>query len=119
MGTVPVKARLVKARIDRVDLSTIGSRTLIIDSHEGELSMNAKKLLVAMILGLSSAVALAAHCPMDMQQIDAALSENPELTAEQLAKAKKHRAEGEALHKAGKHQESVAELAKAKTILGI
>jgi len=32
---------------------------------------------------------------------------------------KKYRAEGEALHKAGKHQESLDTLAKAEKILGI
>jgi hypothetical protein len=77
------------------------------------------KLIFAMVLGLGSAVALAAHCPVDMQQIDAALAKSPQLTAEQLAKVKEHRAEGEALHKAGKHDQSVTELAKAKAILGI
>ena len=43
----------------------------------------------------------------------------PKLTTEQLAEVQKYRAEGEALHKAGKHQESVDTLAKAKKILGI
>lgn len=81
--------------------------------------MNAKKFFAAAMLTLMSSVALAAHCPMDMKQIDAALAENPQLSADQLAQVKKHRAEGEALHKAGKHQESVEELAKAKAILGI
>lgn len=41
------------------------------------------------------------------------------LTADQLADVKKFRAEGEALHKAGRHQESVDTLAKAMKILGI
>ena len=81
--------------------------------------MNVKKLIAAILLSLGSAVAMAAHCPMDMKQIDAALAAQPKLTAEQMAEVKKHRAEGEALHKAGKHQESVEELAKAKSILGI
>ena len=44
---------------------------------------------------------------------------NPQLTAAQLADVKKYRAEGEALHKAGKHQQSVETLGKAKEILGI
>ncbi|HEY5808195.1 MAG TPA: hypothetical protein VIT67_09525, partial [Povalibacter sp.] len=66
-----------------------------------------------------SSVALANHCPMDMKAIDAALEAKPQLTAEQLADVKKYRAEGEALHKAGKHQESVDALAKAKAILKI
>jgi hypothetical protein len=61
----------------------------------------------------------AAQCPTDMKQIDAALAKNPELTSEQMAEVKKYRAEGEALHTAGKHDESVATLAKAKKILKV
>jgi hypothetical protein len=45
--------------------------------------------------------------------------QKPNISAEQLAQVKQYRAEGEALHKAGKHQESVDTLAKAKKILGI
>jgi hypothetical protein len=59
------------------------------------------------------------HCPMDMKAIDAALAKKPQLSATQLDDVKKYRAEGEALHNAGKHQESVDTLAKAKKILGI
>ena len=36
-----------------------------------------------------------------------------------MAEVKKLRADGEALHKAGKHQESVDALEKAEKILGI
>jgi hypothetical protein len=81
--------------------------------------MIVKKLIFAAALALRTASAVANHCPMDMQAIDAALSANPKLTPAQLAEVKQLRAEGEALHKAGKHQESVETLAKAKAILGI
>ena len=70
-------------------------------------------------LMLASASALAFHCPADMKKIDAALGKNPKLSAQQMADVKKFRADGEALHKAGKHQESVDTLAKAMKILGI
>ena len=63
--------------------------------------------------------ALAFHCPTDMKKIDDALAKDPKLSAEQMAEVKKYRAEGEALHKAGKHQESLDTLAKAEKILGI
>jgi len=63
--------------------------------------------------------ALAFHCPQDMKKIDDALAKNPNLTAAQMEEVKKYRAEGEALHKAGKHQESLDTLAKAEKILGI
>jgi len=70
-------------------------------------------------LMLASVSAFAFHCPADMKKIDAALSKNPKLTAQQTADVKKFRADGETLHKAGKHQESVDTLAKAMKILGI
>ncbi|HMN44318.1 MAG TPA: hypothetical protein PKE27_07090 [Povalibacter sp.] len=81
--------------------------------------MNLRKVFLAVALATFTSVALAGHCPMDMKEIDAALAAQPNLTAEQLAEVKKYRAEGEALHKAGKHGESVEALGKAKAILGI
>ena len=54
-----------------------------------------------------------------MKKIDDALAKNPKLDATKLAEVKKYRAEGEALHKAGKHQESLDTLMKAEKILGI
>jgi hypothetical protein len=68
---------------------------------------------------LAAAPALAFHCPADMAKIDAALAKNPQLSAAQLDEVKKQRAEGEALHKAGKHQESVDTLGKAMKTLNI
>lgn len=59
------------------------------------------------------------YCPMDMKKIDYALAAGPALSAEQLAEVKQLRADGETLHNAGKHQESVDTLAKAMAILGI
>lgn len=66
----------------------------------------------------ASGAALAFHCPADMKKIDAAMSK-AKLSTEQMADVKKFRAEGETLHKAGKHQESVDTLAKAMKILDI
>lgn len=66
----------------------------------------------------ASGAALAFHCPADMKKIDAAMSK-AKLSTEQMAGVKKFRAEGETLHKAGKHQESVDTLAKAMKILDI
>jgi hypothetical protein len=63
--------------------------------------------------------ALAFHCPQDMKKIDDALAKNPKLTDAQMAQVKKDRADGEALHKAGKHQESLDALARAEKTLGI
>jgi hypothetical protein len=75
------------------------------------------RLPVAAAALLFSTAALAFQCPADMKKIDEALAKNPKLTEAQMADVKKLRAEGETLHKAGKHQESVDTLAKAMKIL--
>ena len=66
-----------------------------------------------------SGTALAFHCPKDMKAIDDALAKHPKLSEAQMKEVKAHRAKGEELHKAGKHQESIDELNKAKKILKI
>lgn len=78
-----------------------------------------KRTVVFAALAFAASSAAAFHCPADMKKIDAALAGNPKVPAEQLAQARKYRAEGEALHKAGKHQESVDTLAKAMKILNV
>jgi hypothetical protein len=77
-----------------------------------------KRIMVALATLAFSGAALAFHCPKDMKQIDAAL-EKTSLGGEQLAEVKKLRADGEAFHKAGKHQEAVDSLGKAMKLLGI
>jgi len=68
---------------------------------------------------LVAAPAFAFHCPKDMKAIDEALAKNPKLSAQQMGEVKKLRADGEASHKAGKHQEAVDTLAKAMKMLKI
>jgi hypothetical protein len=75
-------------------------------------------IAIAAMLAFSSGAAFAFHCPKDMKEIDAALPK-AKLSEAQTAEVRKYRSEGESLHKAGKHQESVDTLAKAKKILGI
>lgn len=70
-------------------------------------------------LMFASFAAFAFHCPADMKKIDEALGKNPKLSEVQMAEVKKLRADGETLHKAGKHQDSIDTLAKAMKILGI
>lgn len=81
--------------------------------------MKLSTVILAASLALASSAAFAFHCPADMKKIDEALGKQSNLSAEQLAEVKKQRAEGEALHKAGKHQESVDTLAKAMKTLNI
>ena len=75
---------------------------------------------IAMLLAvlLASAAAFAGNCPVQMKAIDEALPK-AKLNASQTAEVKKLRADGERLHKEGKHAESMAALGKAKGILGI
>jgi hypothetical protein len=65
-----------------------------------------------------SSTAFAHNCPNEMKAIDAALPK-AKLDAKQTAEVKKLRADGEQLHKSGKHAESMAALGKAKGMLGI
>src|SRR5215472_3829174 len=77
---------------------------------KGESMKVRTALLAAGLLFAGSAFAF--HCPQEMKKIDDALAKNPKLTAAQMDEVKKYRADGEALHKAGKHQESLDTLAK-------
>jgi len=76
-------------------------------------------LAIGAAMLMAAGTALAFHCPADMKKIDDAMAKDPKLTAAQTDEVKKYRAEGETLHKAGKHQESVDTLAKAMKILDI
>lgn len=80
--------------------------------------MKARSILAAAAL-LASTAAFAFHCPADMKKIDEALAKNPNLSEMEMNAVKKYRKDGEALHKAGKHQDSVDTLAKAMKILKI
>jgi hypothetical protein len=75
------------------------------------------KSIPGLLLLILSFPALAMHCPADMKKIDAALATNPSISSENLARVKELRASGETLHKAGKHQDSVNDLAEAMKLL--
>ena len=76
-------------------------------------------ILAALLLCGASGLALAHNCPNEMKAIDARLSSKPALSPENSAKVTKLRADGEAYHKAGKHDEAMKSLLEAKKILGI
>jgi hypothetical protein len=76
-------------------------------------------LALGVSLLFAAGTAMAFHCPKDMKAIDDALAKNPKLTEAQLKEVKAQRAQGEEFHTAGKHQEAVDVLAKAKATLGI
>jgi hypothetical protein len=77
-----------------------------------------KRIALLAACAFFATAALAHNCPNEMKAIDAALPK-AKLDAKQTAEVKKLRADGEQLHKDGKHNESMASLGKAKGILGI
>lgn len=77
-------------------------------------------LILALTLfgtGLVSTHTWAMHCPQDMAKIDQLLKTDPPADPEVLAQVKDLRAEGEALHKAGDHEESARVLEEALNLL--
>jgi hypothetical protein len=77
------------------------------------------RVIVAILaLSFSAGSAFAFHCPADMAKIDVAMK-TAKLSAADKTQAETYRKEGEALHKAGKHQQSVDTLAKAMAILKV
>jgi hypothetical protein len=80
-----------------------------------------KKIIISTLVlfaALNTGKALAGSCPMDMKQIDSAIS-NSYLNSTDMDKVKALRIEGEKLHKSGNHSGSVAALSEAKDLLGI
>jgi hypothetical protein len=78
-----------------------------------------KTTLFAAVMALAAGTALAHNCPNEMKAIDAKLATNPKLSDGDAAKVKQLRADGEAAHKAGKHDDSMKALGEAKKVLGI
>ena len=78
----------------------------------------ALSVALAASLAATASTALAHNCPNEWKAIDAALPK-AKLDDKQTAEVKKLRAEGEQLHKDGKHSESMATLGRAKKILKI
>jgi hypothetical protein len=78
-----------------------------------------KKLLLSIALTACAGLAWANNCPNEMKAVDAKLAAGAKLSDADAAKVKQLRADGEAAHKAGKHDESLKLLGEAKKILGI
>ena len=77
------------------------------------------KFIIAAITLATTSLAFAKSCPMQMKEIDAKISTNPQLSAADMGKVKTLRADGEAFHKAGKHADSEKALGEAKKLLGM
>jgi hypothetical protein len=78
-----------------------------------------KRFLLSLAVAVASGAAFAHNCPNEMKAIDAKLTGGAKLGDADAAKVKQLRAEGEAAHKAGKHDEAMKALGDAKKILGI
>jgi len=78
-----------------------------------------RTLAIGAAMLMAAGTALAFHCPSDMKKIDEALAKKPKLTEAEAKEVTKLRADGEAQHKAGKHDDSMKSLGDAKKILGI
>lgn len=78
-----------------------------------------RRLISFTVAALFSAPLWAMHCPMDMAKIDEQLAANPPSDATTLERVKQLRAEGEQLHNAGDHVQSVKVLGEALDLLGV
>ena len=79
-----------------------------------------KRILVAaaVVVAMTSP-ALAKHCPKDVKIIDQSLAKAVGLSKMQMTEVKALRDKGAALHKSGKHGESIKALHAATKILGV
>lgn len=77
------------------------------------------RTLIALTLFAASGAALAHGCPGEMRAIDAKLATKPALSAADSSKVQALRADGERLHKEGKHAESMKALGEAKKVIGL
>jgi hypothetical protein len=80
--------------------------------------MKMRTLVFIGVFAAFATPALAGHCPVDVRAIDAALANNPTLSATELALVVALRDQGNALHP-GDHGGSLALLHQAMEILGI
>ena len=75
------------------------------------------RLAAFLAAALLSAPLWATQCPADMAKIDAMLQSNPPSDPAVLAQVQELRTEGEELHNAGNHSQSVQVLGEALQLL--
>lgn len=76
------------------------------------------KKTLAVLLFIATPLAFAHSCPKVMKEIDAKMESAKDANAGNMAKVRQLRAEGEKLHKEGKHDESLKALEQAQKLLG-
>jgi hypothetical protein len=77
-----------------------------------------RRILLSVAAAIVSMPLWAMHCPMDMAKIDEQLKTNPPSDPAILTRVKELRAEGEKLHQAGDHEQSMEVLGEAQELLG-
>lgn len=78
-----------------------------------------RRIMLTLAAAVVSMPVWAMHCPMDMAKIDEQLKTNPPSDPAILTRVTELRAEGEKLHKAGDHEQSLEALGEAQKLLGI
>ena len=76
-------------------------------------------LLAAAVVVAMASPALAKHCPKDVKIIDQSLPKAKGFSEMQMTEVKALRDKGDALHRSGKHGESIKVLHEAIKILGV
>jgi hypothetical protein len=76
------------------------------------------KRLIGVLLFIVSPIVFAHSCPVLMKDIDAKMGTAQGMSNEKMIKVKQLRADGERLHKEGKHDESMKALQEAQSLLG-
>lgn len=75
-------------------------------------------IFTAVTLLVMSTSAFADECPILMTEIDTILATETHSSVEIIEKIQHHRAEGEKLHNAGKHEDAIHELSEALEVIG-
>ncbi|NKQ11293.1 hypothetical protein [Pseudomonas sp. SST3] len=78
-----------------------------------------RRIVLSIAAAFISMPLWAMHCPMDMAKIDEQLKTNPPSDPAILTRVKELRAEGEELHNAGDHEQSLEVLGEAQELLGM
>ncbi|WP_120997973.1 hypothetical protein JQR85_15150 [Stutzerimonas urumqiensis] len=76
-----------------------------------------RRLMLFTVAALLSTPLWAMHCPQEMAKIDQQLQADPPADPALLERVQSLRAEGEELHEAGKHAESLEKLNEALGLL--
>ena len=79
--------------------------------------MKVNHIVLALAVALPCVV-YAHDCPNLMAEIDAALAKKPQIDAQTMSEIRALRIDGESLHAAGEHDESMEALNEALALLG-